>query len=388
MENGGDIAFTKVNFVRRFFGLPVGNSPAKTVAEANPDDYEYLCEDGSRRPVTGRACSWASRPWQGYMSNADVNPNVAQLQAGLKNWYDDGLQSVDKSVAKKLWIENGYTVVTKSDLVLPGTHLDIASYRDVIERDGSTSQKIRLCVKNDVEMRKCEVLKQAAYSRDVRPQFECVESKDCLQTVHENNADATVLNPVDFIRAHDLQLKKILKEVIDPESVYVVVADKNTNADVLKKSNFKFDKSDSRACDVAVTFNRARNIETDVNDIPSATNYPIEIVHSSHLSEQKFLDKELICPDFTVKPLSESKTCNFDGQYTRGVFVRNGLGATELDGVVHGFKSLSNQFGHGQQLEDVFELFGEFEVGAKNVIFNDDAKTLDHDDEVNVLSKT
>ncbi len=77
------------------------------------------------------------------MSNADVNSNVAQLQTGLKNWYDDGLQSVDKSVAKKLWIEDQYTVVAKSDTVLPGTHLDIALYKDVIERDGSTSQKIR-----------------------------------------------------------------------------------------------------------------------------------------------------------------------------------------------------------------------------------------------------
>ncbi len=44
------------------------------------------------------------------------------------------------------------------------------------------------------------------------------------------------MDPVDFIRAHDLQLKKILKEVIDPENVYVVVADKNTNSDILKKT--------------------------------------------------------------------------------------------------------------------------------------------------------
>ncbi len=139
---------------------------------------------------------------------------------------------------------------------------------------------------------------------------------------------------------------------------------------------------------MAVTFNRARNIEADVNSIASATNSPIEIVHSSHLSEQEYLDKELVCPDFSVKPLNEAKTCNFDGQYTRGVFVRNGLGATELDGIVHGFKSLSDQFGHGKQLEDVFELFGEFEVGAKNVIFTDDAKALENDDDVNVLSKT
>lgn len=43
----------------------MNNVPSKTPAQANPDDYEYLCEDGSRKAVTDNACSWAQRPWQG-----------------------------------------------------------------------------------------------------------------------------------------------------------------------------------------------------------------------------------------------------------------------------------------------------------------------------------
>jgi ABC-type amino acid transport substrate-binding protein len=387
VENGGDVAFTKVIYVRRLFGLPIGNNPATTVAVANPDDYEYLCEDGTRRPVTGTPCSWAKRPWQGFMSNADANPNVVQLQGELENWYNDGLSNADKKVASKLWIDDKHLVVAKDNPVFPGDHLVSANYKDVIERDGSTG-KIRLCVKSDLEMRKCKVLKQAAYSRDVRPQFECVESKNCLQAVQESNADAVVVHPVDFIRAHDLQLKKILKEVIDPESVYVVVADKSIDSDVLKKSNVKFDTSDTRASDVALTFNRARNIESDIGDLSSAPNAQIEIVHSSCLSDEKYLDKQLICPDFSLKAPSEAKTCNFDGRYTRGIFVRDGLIGTELESIVHGFKSLSDAFGHDAKLENVFELFGEFEPGAKNVIFTDDAKMFENDDDINVLSKT
>lgn len=77
------------------------------------------------------------------MSNADANSNVAQLQVGLKNWYTDGLDNVEKSVASKLWIDDKHTVESKNDLVFPGDHLVSASYKDVIERDGSTSQKIR-----------------------------------------------------------------------------------------------------------------------------------------------------------------------------------------------------------------------------------------------------
>lgn len=77
------------------------------------------------------------------MSNADANSNVAQLQNGLKNWYTNGLDNVEKSVASKLWIDDKHTIEDKNELVFPGDHLVSASYKDVIERDGSTSQKIR-----------------------------------------------------------------------------------------------------------------------------------------------------------------------------------------------------------------------------------------------------
>lgn len=141
------------------------------------------------------------------MSNADVNSNAAQLQSSLRDWYTNGVNNVNKSVGDQLWIDDKHTVVDKSVLAFPGDHLVLASYKDVIERDGSTSQKIgynlclntqvekimeymellnycyRLCVKTDVEVRKCNVLKQAAYSRDIRPEFNCVESRDCLETV-------------------------------------------------------------------------------------------------------------------------------------------------------------------------------------------------------------
>ena len=110
---------------------------------ANPDDYEYLCEDGTRRPVTGDACSWAKRPWQGFMSNADANSNVAQLQNGLRDWYSNGLNNVDKDVAKKLWVDNQHTIVDKNEINLPGDFLVSAAYKEVIERDANNLQKIR-----------------------------------------------------------------------------------------------------------------------------------------------------------------------------------------------------------------------------------------------------
>lgn len=57
--------------------LPIGHSTKSlTEPQANPDDYEYLCEDGSKAPITGKACTWAQRPWQAYMGNGDINQKV------------------------------------------------------------------------------------------------------------------------------------------------------------------------------------------------------------------------------------------------------------------------------------------------------------------------
>lgn len=38
-------------------------------------------------------------------------------------------------------------------------------------------------MKTDVEMKKCEVMRKAAYSRDIRPAFMCVLSADCIKSV-------------------------------------------------------------------------------------------------------------------------------------------------------------------------------------------------------------
>lgn len=123
--------------------LPINNGASLTQAEANPDDYEYLCEDGSRKPVTGPACSWAQRPWQGYMGNGDISTRVSRLQDRINEFYNAGKLSSDKVAAAKLWINEANVVVKKTKQVLPGDHLTVAQYKDVIERDGTMEQKIR-----------------------------------------------------------------------------------------------------------------------------------------------------------------------------------------------------------------------------------------------------
>lgn len=118
----------------------------QTTAQANPEDFEYLCEDGSRRPITGPACSWAQRPWQGYMTNSDAAREKAQLerlQKRVDSFYKRGQEAQDKAGAANLLIKPDLVLHEKEESIMPKEYLERAGYKDVIERDGSMTQKIR-----------------------------------------------------------------------------------------------------------------------------------------------------------------------------------------------------------------------------------------------------
>jgi hypothetical protein len=123
--------------------LSVHGRPSNTIAQANPVDYEYLCADGSRAPVTEKACSWAQRPWAGYLGNGDVKMSILRLQNRIQEFYNASKASSDKLAVAKLGINERYLVVNKEIDISPGLHLNNAQYKDVIERDGTTEQKIR-----------------------------------------------------------------------------------------------------------------------------------------------------------------------------------------------------------------------------------------------------
>lgn len=80
------------------------------------------------------------------MGNADLNSRLVRLQHRIEEFYEKA-KLVDtetkKEEATKLWISDKNLVVSKKEHSLPGEHLIRAQYKDVIERDGTTEQKIR-----------------------------------------------------------------------------------------------------------------------------------------------------------------------------------------------------------------------------------------------------
>ncbi|XP_018318622.1 transferrin [Agrilus planipennis] len=215
-HNNGQIAWTKVIYVRKFFGLPVGTTPAQPSNE-NPDDYRYLCPDATTVPINGSACRWAARPWQGFMTNADVAKTVDELRSKIVNLNSVGSQSHATWLKSVLELDEKL-LPKETKIISPKDYLDKANYTDVIERDyGPPVKTIRFCVTSKDELEKCRTLSKSAFSRDIRPRFDCVEEKDvegCLKTIRDNGADVITLHGIAAEKAKSqFNLKPIVSEI-------------------------------------------------------------------------------------------------------------------------------------------------------------------------------
>jgi len=235
----GEVAFSKVQYIKKYFGLP-GAGPDAPPAEGNPENFEYLCEDGTRRPITGPACSWAQRPWSGYISNEKAvhsADQLHQLQSRLERFFNNGLQAQNKDAAAHLLIQPNAVYHSKDAAIDPKVYLERAGYKDVIERDGSAIRKIRLCAQNDDELAKCQALHQAAYARDARPELECVQSTDCVVALTKKEADLAIVTPTGYADARRNELQPVVYEQRAQDDVLVAVAAPSVTREALQKAS-------------------------------------------------------------------------------------------------------------------------------------------------------
>lgn len=144
--------------------------------------------------------------------------------------------------AKQMLVNEKNTVVAKEEPILPGDHLSKAKYTDVIERqllDGdSADEKIRLCVSSNFEMKKCEDMRDVAFSRDIRPKFECVlkDAGNCADALRGDEVDAMVMQAKNFGKSNLDNLRPLLFEAFDENDKFVVLADDGISFNDLKKA--------------------------------------------------------------------------------------------------------------------------------------------------------
>ncbi|KAG8041094.1 hypothetical protein G9C98_002082 [Cotesia typhae] len=215
-HNGGQVAFTKVIYVKRFFGLPVGKSPAVPTNE-NPSDFAYFCPDGTKVPIDAhtKPCTWAARPWQGYMTNGQVS-DITSVQKEIEKLGTLG-EEEKADWWKDLLLLDEKTVPIISDKISPEQHLENSKYLDVIERNsGAPERDARWCVWSDESLAKCHALAKAAHSRDARPRLDCKLEKDqeaCLTTLRDEGAELVILTGGAVKKAiEEFNVKPIIAE--------------------------------------------------------------------------------------------------------------------------------------------------------------------------------
>ncbi|XP_076242352.1 transferrin 1 [Calliopsis andreniformis] len=216
VHNGGQVAWTKVIYVKRFFGLPVGVSPAVPTSE-DPTNYRYFCPDGSKVPIDAntKPCTWAARPWQGYMVNGGVN----DVQAVQKELTDLGKLGEEENAAwwKDIMLLDPKTLAVPAPQETPLNHLTDAKYLDVIERDSGAVDKLaRWCVWTQGALQKCQAIARVAFSRDIRPKVGCILEKSqdaCLKSLKEDTIDLMILEGGSVLRAmKEYNAKPIISE--------------------------------------------------------------------------------------------------------------------------------------------------------------------------------
>ncbi|CAH0720176.1 unnamed protein product, partial [Brenthis ino] len=236
-HNGGEVAFTKVIYVRKFFGLPVGTIPASQSSE-NPDEFAYLCVDGSKVSVRETACTWAARPWQGLLGHNDVLAKLSPLREKIKQLADAGasIKEEPEWFSKVLGLSNIIHHVAENIPIKPFDYLQKANYTEVIERGhGPPEPVVRMCVTSNVALAKCRAMSVFAFSRDIRPKLDCVQEANeeaCLKSVQDNGSD---LAAVDDMRVAAASKKYNLHPVF--HEVYGKDKTPNYAVAVIKKNS-------------------------------------------------------------------------------------------------------------------------------------------------------
>nr|AQM58443.1 venom transferrin-like protein 1 [Pristhesancus plagipennis] len=401
LTKGGQVAWTKVIFVKKFFGMAYGSQPAKKT-ENDPEKYAYLCPDGTKKPVTGEPCTWAARPWQGYMATKQISNEYKALREVISKLNNLGENKHADWITTVLLLSDK-TLAADNKIQTPLEYLKTAKYYDVIGRDVvNPSRHTRFCVTNNKEMEKCEELKIVSFSRDIRPKLGCVLKKnfaECMDAIINKNAEVYVADAQDAIIAEQkYNMKALINEQYNNENKQVLVA-------VVKKGSTYKDLASlkgKKACLVQngkSGFNAVLQYLIEKKLISKShcpyekamaeffasvqqSNDPVECIvfgqgdvafvpySSLHGSEKG--DLEIICPDGGRKPITQAESCGLVTVPPRMVMVRSDMPAVHLDEVRHSVLSAGSLFSKNPEY---FLMFGDFK-GEANLIFSNHATGL------------
>ncbi|KAF6198938.1 hypothetical protein GE061_006961 [Apolygus lucorum] len=397
---GGQVAFTKVIFVKKFFGMAYGSHPASS-NENDPSKYSYLCPDASRVPITGPPCTWASRPWQGYMADSKMTPEFKELRDEISKLNNLGETQHAEWISKVLMLNNVTVAVDNGEPQTPLKYLEKSKYLDVIEKDVLKPRRVvRLCVVGTMEFAKCQDLEKAAYSRDIRPSLSCIKKttvKECLKAVNEKQAEAVVVDPHVAIQAEsDYNLVPVVNEQYNKENKQELVAVVRKGSVVKSFQDLKGKKAclvpnnqsgfvgvmkyllnqkyiQKNSCPYEVSMREFFSGIEQSDDPTECLIFglgDVAFVPYSSLHKVKE-DVEVLCSK-EKKPLDGAASCGVLTLPPRMVMTSKNLTPVQIDEVKHTVLSAGQYFADHPE---VFRLYGDYDSKA-NVMFSNHANGM------------
>ncbi|XP_034952030.1 transferrin-like isoform X2 [Chelonus insularis] len=220
----------------------------------NKNLYNYLCPDGSSRPmIEGVPCVWITKPWPVIAARRGIVEKVAKkiklLRTSQGSWKNNFLDQ----------LENYHVIPVNTDIIkTPGDYLtQYNGFASAYSRsECSPSRTIKWCVASNLEDRKCQQIRDLAFSYGIVPKISCYQrhGRDaCIEAVHNGDYDFFIIKPEEMMKAEEKNLVKLL-ELISKKS-----QDLNTYG-ILVKNDSKYhtleDLEGAHAC-----FTKKQSIE-------------------------------------------------------------------------------------------------------------------------------